>query len=259
MTGFHGPVITRTGVARETARRLRRQSIRIGDEVRALRLDAGVSLRDLSAATGLHPSHIARIEAAKVHASIEALTAIGVALGADLGIRLFPGSGPRLVDRFQAAMVDSFVRVLNPRWSVRLEVPVVTPARGVVDAALSERSDSLAIAAEFHSELRRLEQQIRWSNEKADGLAVRLAQEAGPAPGPNVSRLLVLRSTTTTREIARRYEALLATAYPARTVDVVRALTGTDDWPGPGIAWMRIERAVATLLPGPPRGVRLGR
>ncbi len=233
--------------------------MRTGEEVRALRLDAGVSLRDLGAATGLHPSHIAKIEAAKTHASLEALTAISVALGADLGVRLYAGSGPRLVDRFQAAMVDSFVRALHPRWSVRLEVPVYAPVRGVIDAALADRSAALAVATEFQSELRRLEQQIRWSNEKADGLAARLADELGADPAPTVSRLLVLRSTTTMREIARRYETTLATAYPASTSDVVRSLTGDEAWPGPSIVWMRVDRGIASLLTGPPRGVHLGR
>jgi transcriptional regulator with XRE-family HTH domain len=115
-------VISRTTVARETSRLLQRQSIRIAEEIRALRRDAGVSLRELSAVTGLHPSHIARIEAAKTNASVEALTAIGIALGAELSVKYFAGSGPRLVDRFQLAMVDSFVRGLDQRWSVRLEV-----------------------------------------------------------------------------------------------------------------------------------------
>ena len=68
--------------------------------------------------------------------------------------------------------------------------------------------------------MHRIEQQIRWNSDKADGLANRQAEEA-PGPTPAVSRLLVLRSTTTTRENARRYEATLRTAYPARTRDVV--------------------------------------
>jgi transcriptional regulator with XRE-family HTH domain len=224
-----------------------------------MRLDAGVSLRELGAATGLHPSHIARIEAAKVQASVEALTSIGVALGAELSLKYFSGSGPRLVDRFQAAMVESLMRCLDPRWSVRLEVPVTTPARGVIDAVLLDRSTPVAVAAEFQSEFRRLEQQIRWNNEKADGLAARLAGEGG-ATSRIVSQLLVLRSTVATREIARRYEALLAAAYPAKAADVVKALTSGDDgWPGPGLVWMRVEKGAAVLLDGPPRGVRLGR
>lgn len=186
--------------------------------------------------------------------------AVSVALGAELGVRFFPGSGPRLVDRFQAPMIETFVRCLDPRWSVRLEVPVTVPARGVVDAALVDRSSPMAAATEFQSELRRIEQQVRWNAQKADGLANRLAEEASPRPGPVVSRLLVLRSTTATREIARRYEATLSAAYPARTDDVLRALTTpSGPWPGHGIVWMRVEGGAATLLHGPPRGVRLGR
>lgn len=134
------------------------------------------------------------------------------------------------------------------------------PVRGVIDAALIDRVSPVAIASEVQSELRRLEQQVRWNNEKADGLAARLADEAAPAPGPAVSRLLVLRSTISTREIATRYEATLAAAYPARADDVYRALTTeAAPWPGAGIAWMRIEGGQAILLRHPPRGVRFGR
>jgi hypothetical protein len=130
----------------------------------------------------------------------------------------------------------------------------------VVDAAFVDGVSPVALAAEFQSEMHRVEQQIRWNNEKAEGLANRLAEEAGTGPAPVVSRLLVLRSTTTMREIARRYAATLAATYPARTSDVIGALTTPSiPWPGPGIVWMRVEGGVATLLDGPPRGVRLGR
>jgi hypothetical protein len=157
-------------------------------------------------------------------------------------------------------MIEQLVRRLDPRWLVRLEVPVSHPARGIVDAALIDRLSPIALATEAQSELRRLEQQIRWSNEKADGLAARLSQEAAPAPGPSVSRLLVLRSTNSTREIARRFETTLRVAYPARSEDVFRALTtASAPWPGDGIVWMRVDAGEATLLEHPPRGVRLGR
>jgi hypothetical protein len=191
---------------------------------------------------------------------MEVMTAIGIALGADLGVRYFAGVGPRLVDRFQALMVEAFVWSLHPRWTVRLEVPVTSPVRGIVDAALIDSLSPIAIASEVQSEIRRLEQQVRWNNEKADGLTARLAEESAPAPGPVVSRLLVLRSTTSTRDVANRYEVTLAAAYPARTADVVRALTtAAAPWPGAGIVWMRIDAGQAVLLGRPPRGVRLGR
>jgi transcriptional regulator with XRE-family HTH domain len=249
--------ITPAYVRRESDRQCRRLRQRIGDDARRLRLDAGVTLTELSAITGVDRSHLRRIEAGTASPSLEVLTAIGVALGGDPSFRYFAGSGPRLVDRFQAPMIEGFIPLLHRRWSPRLEVHV-GPARGVVDMALMDRAASLAVAGEFQSEFRRLEQQLRWANEKADGLASRLVEEADITLR-DVSRLLVVRSTATTREVARRYEATLSVAYPARTADVVRSLTDSLPWPGPGIVWMRLDGSRAELLDGPPRGVRLGR
>jgi transcriptional regulator with XRE-family HTH domain len=251
-------MISKTNVIRETARRLRGQSMRTGDDVRRLRLDAGVSLRELSAVTGIHPSHLARIEAAAVHPSIEALTKIGVALGADLSIRYFAGAGPRLHDRFQAPMIEALLRVLDPRWVPTLEVPVLKPARGVIDLVLDDRASPMTIASESQSEVRRLEQQVRWSAEKADGLAMRLADEG--RTDREVSRLLLLRSTEATREITRRFESTLAAAYPARAADIFAALTTPSaSWPGSGVLWIKLEHGDGTVLARPPRGVALGR
>jgi hypothetical protein len=123
---------------------------------------------------------------------------------------------------------------------------------------MTDRASHTSVAVEVQSELRRLEQQIRWGTEKADGLVQRLEREGqGPV---TVSRLLILRSTVTARELARRYEATLAAAYRARTEDVVRALTTSSArWPGAGIVWVRLEGDRACLLGHPPRGVALGR
>ncbi len=251
-------MISKTRVTQETTRRLRSQSTRTGDEVRRLRLDAGVSLRELSAVTGIHPSHLARIEAADVRPSLEVLTKIGVALGADLSIRYFAGTGPRLHDRFQAPMIEALLRVLDPRWEPTPEVSVVLPARGVIDLVLDDRSSPTTIASESQSEIRRLEQQVRWSAEKSDGLASRLADEG--RGDREVSRLLLLRSTEATREIARRFEATLAAAYPAPAADVFAALTTPSaPWPGAGILWIRLENGNGTVLAHPPRGVAIGR
>jgi transcriptional regulator with XRE-family HTH domain len=251
--------LTVASIRLETDRLMRRHRLRIGDEVRRLRLDAGVTLTELSNATRLDRSHLRRIESGEAVASIEALTAIGVALGAELSLRFFAGVGPRLADRFQAPMIEAFLPRLASRWMTRLEVPVTTPSRGVVDAALIDAAARLAVASEFQSEFHRLEQQIRWNAEKSDGLGSRLIGEGGGGPW-NVSRLLVVRSTTSTRAIAQQYEATLRAAYPARTRDVIAALTSAvSPWPGAGIVWMTVEGGRGHLLEGPPRGVRLGR
>lgn len=251
-------MISKTAVARETARRLRAQSAKTADDVRRLRLDAGVSLRELGAVADIHPSHLARIEATQVKPSLEVLMKIGVALGADLSLRYFAGTGPRLHDRFQAPMLEGLLRLLDPRWVPTPEVSVTHPARGVIDVVLDDRRSPVTIATESQSEFRRLEEQVRWSKEKADGLADRLARDG--REGRTVSRLLLLRSTVATREVARRYEASLRAAYPARAIDVFRALTDPQHpWPGSGILWVRLDRGVASIMATPPRGVSLGR
>lgn len=258
---FHGGMaITRTEVARETTRRMRRLGLQNGEDIRRLRVEAGVSLAQLAEVVDVHKSHIARIESNQVQPSLEVLTAIGVALGADLSVRYFTGAGPRLHDRFQAAMTETLLRSLDPRWHVDLEVPIMRPARGVIDVVLSDPVGPTTVASEVYSELRRLEQQIRWSSEKADGLSTRLA-DGDPFETPRkVSRLLVLRSTVATREIARRYEATLAAAYPTRTRDVVLALTtATAPWPGSGVIWMHVHGRETNLMPFPPPHVSLGR
>lgn len=234
---------------------MRRQILRTGEQARRLRLDVGVSLTTLAEVVGVHRTYLARIESGRAAASIEVLTAIGVALGADLGVRWFPGAGPRLHDRFQAPMVEALLRSLDSRWSAEIEVPVATPARGVIDVVLTDRAAGVAIAGEVQSELRRLEEQVRWASEKSNGLANQF--DAGSVA---VSKLLVLRSTTSTREIARRYQATLAAAYPARTRDVVLALTNpTAPWPGAGIVWIHHHGETTTLMPYPPPRVALGR
>jgi transcriptional regulator with XRE-family HTH domain len=232
---------------------MRHSSLRIGEDIRGLRLDSGVTLRELGAATGLDPSHIARIEKARVQPSLEALTVISVALGADLGLRLFAGAGPRIHDRFQAPMLEALLRVLAARWVPRVEVVTPRPVRGVADLVLNDRESPTTVIGEAQSEFRSIEQQLRWIAEKAK------AFEGATDSGRSVSRLLIVRSTESTRDVVRRYAAIFSAAYPARTADVVESLTNGQPWPGDGIVWMRLEGGVAELLSHPPRGVPVGR
>jgi transcriptional regulator with XRE-family HTH domain len=246
-------MISKTAVARETERRIRHVSVRIGDDVRELRLDAGVSLRQLGEATGIDASHLARIEKATAHASVATLNSVAVALGANLSLRFYADAGPRIHDRFQAPMIEGLLRLLHPDWKPRLEVVVPGNLRGVADILLTHRIQPIVVVGEAQSQFRRIEQQLRWMAEKT------AAFEASRPDGSSVSRLLILRSTEATRAVANRYAATLSTAYPARSIEVYDALINGSRWPGSGIVWMRLERGEAELLTRPPRGVALGR
>jgi transcriptional regulator with XRE-family HTH domain len=260
-TRFHVVVTpTPSEIRRETARRLRRLNTQAGEDIRRMRLDASISMAAVGRATGIDAGYLSRIEAGVARPSNEVLIAIGVALGAELSVRYFPGSGPRIHDRFQAPMVEALLRELHPRWRAELEVPISQPARGVIDAVLRDIDARVSVATEVHSDLHRLEQQVRWGREKAEGLAIRAATSGGAAGAPSVSQLLVLRSTVRHRQLARQYSETLRTAFPARVADLVAALTTADAaWPGPGILWVHLHGSRATLMRHPPTGVDLGR
>jgi transcriptional regulator with XRE-family HTH domain len=224
----------------------------MGAQIADLRLQAGISQAELARCAGIAQSYLWRIEAGLAQPSIEVLVAVGACLGADFGARYFPGTGPRLRDRLQAPIVEALIRELGSPWRAQPEL-AVPAARGVVDVVLSRSTDGSVVACECHSELRRLEMVLRRLGEKADALSAQLNLRQG------ASRLLLLRSTEATRAIARAYEATLAAAFPARTADALAALRGDAEWPGPAILWARMERAGASILEAPPRGVRVGR
>lgn len=235
-----------------------RETVRaLGQDLVRIRTDAGATQGQVSALAGIDCSHFSRIEAGAANASIETLIAISTALGADMSIRLYPGTGPRLTDRHQARMLEVLLRSLCSDWRAHVEVPVSRPARGVIDAVLERPAERLLVATEAYSELRRLEQQIRWSADNAASLGSSDLVARGSEP--TVSRLLVLRSTAATRELARQFEATLGAAYLSPSSRVVASLRDCAQWPGPGIVWIRIEGERVELLDGPPRGVRLGR
>lgn len=170
---------------RELERRRRRVRDHVGTQIRDLREESGISQESLAAAAGIDQGHLSRIERGLVQPSIDVLVAIAVTLGADLGIRLFPGTGPRIRDRLQAPMVEALVRSLHPRWRPMPEL-AVPRARGFIDLAIGLRDGSAGVACEAHSELRAIDTIQRRVVEKASALG-----DLGVV-GPNVSPLLLI-------------------------------------------------------------------
>jgi transcriptional regulator with XRE-family HTH domain len=202
--------------------------------------------------------YLQQVEAGLREPSISVLAALADALGADLSVRLYPNTGPRIRDHIQAAIVEELLRIAHPRWRRFTEVPVYRPARGRVDAVLHDPVATLVVATEVHSQVRRVEQQQGWANLKAESLpSADFWRHLEPEP--MISQLLVLRSTRATRDLVERFETTLGAAYPARAADIFASLTGNGDWPGAGLLWANVDRGAARILDRPPRGVMLGR
>ncbi|MFL5725234.1 MAG: helix-turn-helix domain-containing protein [Chloroflexota bacterium] len=253
------PAVSRTKLQLRADRTAVERLRMLGVELRQLREDAGASKAAVAAVAGIDPSHLRLIEAGKRDPSTVVLTRIAAALGADVSTRLFSNAGPVIRDRFQARMVEAFLRSLPRHWSRSVEVAVQRPVRGVIDLVISDRRACRIVSIEAQSELRRLEQQIRWSQAKTDALpssAIWPFLEASFVERPQVSRILLLRSTTATREVARTFTSTLAAAFPADPIELRRALADpTVQWPGSGVIWVRVEGREATILGGWPRGV----
>jgi transcriptional regulator with XRE-family HTH domain len=210
------------------------------DDIDRLRLDAGWSVAALGRAAGVDPAYLHRILVDHSGASIDTYARLAVALGADLSTKVFPNTGPAVRDHLQAAMLELALRDRHPRWQPYLEVAVRRPSRGWIDAVLHDPRESMAVASELQSELRRLEQLIRWQAQKADALPSWEGWDRLEG-GPTVSRLLVVRRTRATRQAAAEYARQLRIAYPAHPDDALEALTGTAAWPGPALVWVTID------------------
>ena len=231
-----------------TARQLseaRRQAARVhrslADDVRRLREDAGITRRQLAVEAGLDDAFLCRIEDGEERPSIDSYAKLALALGSDLSGRLYPNTGPAIRDRHQARIAEALIGILHARWKPYLEVGVRRPSRGWIDAVLHEAVARTIVATEIQSDLRRLEQLLRWFPEKVSSLP---SWEGWARIGTvaTTSQLLIVRSTRTTRQIGREFERQLAAAYPAHPADAIAALTGTAPWPGSALIWAEIER-----------------
>ena len=240
--------VTRTRIEIEGRRSASRLRAGLAEDLRRLCDDAGVSQAALSRAAGIPQPFISRIFAGTTRPTVETYVRLATALGADLNARLYPNTGPAIRDRHQAPIVEGILRALDRRWRPSTEVAVRRPARGWIDLVLHDPTERVLVATEIESDIRRIEQTIRWSGAKADALP---SWDGWPSlADPTISRLLIVRWTRTTRQIARDFRRQLGVAYPAHPDDAIAALTGRSPWPGPALIWCRLERSGYGLVPG---------
>ena len=240
-----------------TARQRHRDLARsIAADLQRLRLDRGLSQRRVAQAAGIDPSLLSRIEAGTREPSLQTLVAVATALGTETSVRFYPTDGPRIFDRVQAPILEALLRSAHDRWRVALEVAVSRPSRGVIDAVLHDPDLADVVATEIQGELRRAEQQLRWSGMKADALPSARAGPWGIQGTPHIHRLLVLRSSEATRGVVRALPGLFRAAYPVPESEAYRALTAGTAWPGDAILWADVDGARTRRLRQAPRGTR---
>ena len=146
-------------------------------------------------------------------------------------------------------MLEVLLGRLHPSWHPYTEVAVRRPSRGWIDAALHDPRESLLVATELQSELRRLEQIIRWSAEKAASLPswdgwTHLGEE------PQVSRPPDRAPYPGNPCHGCRVRAPAARGLPGASGRRPRRADGHRTWPGPALVWAMIDGERTRLGPG---------
>ena len=236
---------TQTRAADKAAARVR---ARLVEDIERLCADAGITLAELATAAGVPYSLVWRTMAGKANPSLETYARLAVPLGADLATRLYPNTGPTIRDRHQAPIAEALLPILHPRWRPATEVGVRRPSRGWIDIVLHDPRESVMVATEIESDIRRIEQQVRWAQMKAESLP---SWDRWPTEGaaPSISQLLIVRRTRATRATAHEFQRQLALAYPAHPEDALAALTGTAPWPGSSLIWAGMDGGAIRFLP----------
>jgi len=239
----------RTDLQTEADRRARALRHGLATDVARMREDAGLTQSAVARLAGVHPSVVSRLEDQSLLPTLETYVRICAAIGADFAARAYPNTGPAIHDRHQVRMAELLLAKLHPRWSATPEVAVRRPARGWIDAVLHDPSARTLVGSELESDIRRVEQVIRWSAEKVRALpsADRWRSWAADGP-PMVSQLLVVRWTRANREVVATARRQLRAAYPADPDDALDALTGTGRWAGAALIWARIDGGRSELV-----------
>ena len=211
-------------------RRLRRTSIRFGEEIREIRLRGGVSQAALARAIGVSRSVICRMEQGDPDVSARIRARSAAALGADFRIAIYPGDAPLIHDAAHARIVEAVLERCHPSWHPTLEAPVPAPGRRSTDIRLDRQTDIVLMEVETH--VRALESIIREGAEKRAAIGVSTPTRY------RIHVVLVLPPTRHHRALVAAHPGIVAAAFPAGAAALAGALASSDaDWPGDGILW----------------------
>jgi transcriptional regulator with XRE-family HTH domain len=199
----------------DAARRVRRDLMDLGTDLREARIAAGLTQAEVARRLGWSASKIRRIELGDdPRASAWDLALFAAVVGLAFPMRLYPAKG-RLRDAAQLGLQERFLAEVQPgRWRVLLEESVPLP--GDLRAFDVMLRGPLAVGLEFITRLRDVQAQVRAAVQKQrDSRADRV--------------IMVVGSTHANRRAVRQAGAVLASAFPVRTKAVLSALRRGQD------------------------------
>jgi transcriptional regulator with XRE-family HTH domain len=193
----------------------------IGDELRAARLQAGVSQRAVGEAAGCSGAEISRLErGASAWLSVETIFTVAAVLGLEASLKVYPGGSP-IRDAAHLALLDRLRQVLHPTLAWRTEVPL--PISGDLrawDAAVTGPGWRIGVDAETRiRDVQAFERRLALKQRDAGGIDV----------------VLLLAGTRSNRAALAAARTALRGLLPYDTTDVLAALRAGERPPGSGI------------------------
>jgi transcriptional regulator with XRE-family HTH domain len=194
-------------------------AVRIGVNIRALRVRSRLRQSDLAAKAGVPREVISEIERGILsRASIEELERIAVVLGAQVDVRVrWRGEQlDRLLDQAHAATVAAALdRLGRTGWDTRVEASFsIWGERGSIDILAWHAATSTLLVIEVKSVIPDVQATIHDLDRKAR-LAPEVTAQFGWHPIA-IARLLIVAESPTSRGRVRRHAVVLDTALPVR-------------------------------------------
>ncbi|HEY6058545.1 MAG TPA: helix-turn-helix transcriptional regulator [Candidatus Limnocylindrales bacterium] len=215
-------------------RELRRTCARFGEELRELRLRAGVSQAAVARAIGVARSVVCRLEAGDVGVSARTRARAAAVVGSTFRMAAYPDAEPLIRDAAHARLVEALLAIKHPSWQATLEAPVPGPGHRASDIRLDAGPQVVLI--EVESRIRVLETIVRELQSKRQ-VVLELERSSRP-----VSVLLALPATRHHRALVRAHPALVSAALPVGDAAIRAALNrGHLPWPGDGLLWLPVR------------------
>jgi transcriptional regulator with XRE-family HTH domain len=211
------------------ARRGRRLLADLGDEIRAARTAAGLSLATVARAAGISPTEMSRVERG-IAPWLDVLVAsrLCAVVGLDLSVRAFPGGNP-LRDAGHVRLINAFNLRLGPGLRVRTEVPIADERdQRAWDQTISDRADTAAVELE-----------TRLTD--AQALVRRVALKSRDSGIHRV--LLVLTDTRGNRNAVAGAREVLRSLFPLESAEILAILRAGRLPPAGGIFFIRVRAA----------------
>jgi transcriptional regulator with XRE-family HTH domain len=224
---------------REGDRQARRQATRLGDELAALRLRAGLTQAVVSRALGIDRSVVSRLERGDPQVGLPIRFRVAALLGANLRLGAYAQSGPPIRDTAQARIVELILAGIDQRWRQTVEASLPGQDRRSVDLRLDGPAGTV---------LCELEEIIRELHSKRDAFRAAI----GASNGRPIYLVLVLPKTRHHLEIVRHHPATIQAVFPMPSVAVASALADSNrPWTGDGILWTPISGRPPASRPPP--------